>query len=88
MSLIDKRPRSADAKAHPERGAVVLGLRYDVVEQILDIDRLSSIRLLKILCRMASERLRKINEKLLGWHLVSGGEVVKTPRSSLSDSQL
>ncbi len=75
MSLIDKRPRSADAKAHPEEGAVVLGLRHEVVEQILDIDRLSSIRLLKILCRLASERLRKINEKLLGWHLVSGGGV-------------
>jgi CRP-like cAMP-binding protein len=73
MALIDKQPRSADAKAHPELGAVVLGLRHEVVEQILDIDRLSSIRLLKILTNMASERLRKINEKLLGWHLVSGG---------------
>jgi CRP-like cAMP-binding protein len=73
MALIDKQPRSADAKAHPERGAVVLGLRHEVVEQILDIDRLSSIRLLKILTKMASERLRKINEKLLGWHLMSGG---------------
>lgn len=75
MSLIDKQPRSADAKAHPEEGAVVLSLRSEVVEQILDIDRLTSIRLLKILCRLAAERLRKINEKLLGWHLVSGGEV-------------
>ena len=75
MSLIDKQPRSADAKAHPEEGAVVLGLRHEVVEQILDIDRLSSLRLLKILCRLVSERLRKINEKLLGWHLVSGGGV-------------
>jgi len=73
MALIDKQPRSADAKAHPDRGAVVLGLRHEVVEQILDIDRLSSIRLLKILTKMASERLRKINEKLLGWHLMSGG---------------
>lgn len=73
MALIDKRSRSADAKAHPDQGAVVLGLRHEVVEQILDIDRLSSIRLLKILTKMASERLRKINEKLLGWHLVSNG---------------
>lgn len=79
MSLIDKQPRSADAKAHPEEGAVVLGLRHEVVEQILDIDRLSSIRLLKILCRLASERLRKINEKLLGWHLVSGGAIASAP---------
>ncbi len=79
MSLIDKQPRSADAKAHPEEGAVVLGLRHDVVEQILDIDRLSSIRLLKILCRLAAERLRKINEKLLGWHLVSGGDLAGPP---------
>ncbi len=83
MSLIDKQPRSADAKAHPEEGAVVLGLRHDVVEQILDIDRLSSIRLLKILCRMAAERLRKINEKLLGWHLVSGGDLAGPPELEL-----
>lgn len=83
MSLIDKEPRSADAKAHPERGAVVLGLRHEVVEQILDIDRLSSIRLLKILCRLASERLRKINEKLLGWHLVSGGAATAPGRIEL-----
>lgn len=88
MSLIDKEPRSADAKAHPEQGAVVLGLRNDVVEQILDIDRLSSIRLLKILCRLASERLRKINEKLLGWHLVSGGEVVNAPERETLRPQL
>ncbi len=87
MSLIDKQPRSADAKAHPELGAIVLGLRNDVVEQILDIDRLSSIRLLKILCRMAAERLRKINEKLLGWHLVSGGEVVKDRKAGTQSPQ-
>ncbi len=82
MSLIDKRSRSADAKAHPEEGATVLGLRHEVVEQILDIDRLSSIRLLKILCRLATERLRKINEKLLGWHLVSGGAMAASPEPS------
>lgn len=85
MALIDKRPRSADARAHPEEGAVVLGLRNEVVEQILDIDRLSSIRLLKILCRLASERLRRINEKLLGWHLVSGGGVARAPEPGAAD---
>lgn len=74
MALIDKLPRSADARAHPDRGAVVLGLAADVVERILDAEKISSVRLLKILCVMAAKRLREINEKLLGWYVLSGGE--------------
>jgi len=52
MALIDNEPRSADAKAH-DAGAVVLALSREVVEGILDINRLSSIRLLTLLCNQS-----------------------------------
>jgi CRP-like cAMP-binding protein len=75
MALIDKRSRSADAKAHDPDGAVVLEVPRDVVEGILDIHKVSSIRLLKILCLLTTKRLRDINEKLVGWYVLTGGDV-------------
>ena len=72
MALIDHQPRSAFAKAH-QQGAVVLAIPKDVLEGILDIHRVSSIRLLKILCNLVARRLRQSEEKLLGWYLLSGG---------------
>ena len=77
MSLIDKLPRSADARSHPERGAVVLSLTSEVFDQLLSVGRPSSFRLLDLFCRLAADRLRKVNEKLLGWHLLSGGAHVQ-----------
>lgn len=75
MSLIDKQPRSADARAHPASGAIVLAVPRDVVEGILDIGKVSSIRLLKLLCGLAGKRVREIHEKLVGWFLLAGGDV-------------
>ncbi len=75
MALIDKEARSADAKAHQEQGAVVLSVPAEVVEGILDIQKVSSIRLLKLLCQMVCGRLRNLNAKLTGWYLLAGGDL-------------
>jgi CRP/FNR family transcriptional regulator, cyclic AMP receptor protein len=72
MALIDNAPRSADARAHTG-GAVVLVIPREVVEGILDIRKVTSLRLLKLLCSMVAKRLREIDEKIIGWFLLSGG---------------
>lgn len=72
MALIDNEPRSADATAH-EGGAVVLSIPREVVEGILDIRKVSSLRLLRILCSLVAKRLREIDEKIVGWFMLSGG---------------
>ena len=72
MALIDNKPRSADAKAH-EDGAVVLAIPRQVLEGILDIHKVSSVRLLKLLCGLIAKRLREIDDKLVGWYIFSGG---------------
>lgn len=72
MALIDKTPRSADAKAH-EGGAVVLGIPAAVVDNLLDIGKVSSLRLLKILCSLVAKRLREVDDKIIGWYILAGG---------------
>jgi CRP-like cAMP-binding protein len=72
MALIDHQPRSADAKAHSE-GAVVLAISSEVLEGILDIQKVSSLRLLRILCSLISKRLREIDDKLVGWYIFNAG---------------
>ncbi len=72
MALIDNQPRSANAKAH-DGGAVVLTMPRDVVEGLLDMKKLSSLRLLKILCALVAKRLREVDDKLVGWHILAAG---------------
>jgi CRP/FNR family cyclic AMP-dependent transcriptional regulator len=72
MALIDNEPRSADAKAH-EGGAVVLAIPREVLEGILDIHKVSSLRLLKILCTLVAGRLRELDDKIVGWFILAGG---------------
>ena len=72
MALIDNVPRSADAKAH-DGGAVVLAIPREVLEGILDIHKLSSSRLLKVLCNLVASRLRELDEKIIGWFILAGG---------------
>jgi CRP/FNR family transcriptional regulator, cyclic AMP receptor protein len=72
MALIDHQPRSADAKAH-DGGAVVLAIPREVVEGLLDIHKVSSLRLLKILCALVAKRLRDLDDKIIGWHILAGG---------------
>lgn len=74
MALIDNQPRSAEAKAHTD-GAVVLAIPRDVLAGILDIQKVSSLRLLQVLCSLIAKRLREIDEKIVGWFMLSGGSV-------------
>jgi CRP-like cAMP-binding protein len=80
MALIDDQPRSADAKAH-DQGAVVLAISKDVMDGILNMHRVSSFRLLNILCNMLSKRLREIDDKLVGWYIFSAstGQSLEAP---------
>jgi len=73
MALIDRQPRSADAKAHDASGAVVLRIPKDVVEGLLDIRKVSALRLLMILCTLVSKRLREVDDKLITWYILAGG---------------
>lgn len=81
MALIDQRPRSADARAHPKNGVTVLALPRAVVEGLLNIEKVSSVRLLKILTSLAAKRTRAIQEKLVGWFLLAGGDLDPLPPS-------
>ncbi len=72
MALIDQQPRSADAKASSD-GAVLLAIPREVLEGLLDIHKVSSLRLLTILSNLIAKRLRELNEKLITWYIFSGG---------------
>ncbi len=72
MALIDNLPRSADAKADAS-GAVVLAIARNVLEGILDIHKISSINLLRLLCTLVAARLRELDDKIIGWFILAGG---------------
>jgi hypothetical protein len=40
----------------------------------LNIERISSLPLLRLLCSMVALRLRESNGKLLGWYLLTAGK--------------
>lgn len=72
MALIDGKPRSADAIAHVD-GAVVLAIPRQVLEGILDMKKVSSMRLLSILCNLVAKRLREIDTKLVTFYIFRAG---------------
>jgi CRP-like cAMP-binding protein len=78
MALIDNAPRSADAKAH-DAGAVVLAIPREVLEGILDIHKISSLRLLTILCNLVATRLRELDDKVITWFILAGGSGISWP---------
>ncbi len=73
MALLDNEKRSAGAKAH-EEGATVLSIPREVILSLLDIEKVSSLKLLKLFCDMVAHRLRQSDEKLYGWFLLSAGQ--------------
>lgn len=75
MALIDQQPRNADARATDDGEAVVLAIRKEVLNKVLDPQKASSVRLLRTLCSTLSRRVRDTNEKLVGWYLLAGGKV-------------
>lgn len=70
MALIDRAPRSADAKAHTD--ATVLPIESKLLTDILSKDVDSSYQFLFILCKILSRRLREINLKVYQWRMMSG----------------
>jgi CRP-like cAMP-binding protein len=72
MALIghDHR-RSADARAE-EQGTTVLVITNQALREILSIDTDSAYQFLTILCRILSQRLQEMNEKLYQWRLIAG----------------
>lgn len=71
MALIDDQPRSAGAKAG-DRGAVIVAISAEIMSEVLDIQRVSSLRLLKLLCARVAHRVRGSHDKLLGWQMLAG----------------
>ncbi|MFQ5349064.1 MAG: Crp/Fnr family transcriptional regulator [Thermoanaerobaculia bacterium] len=72
MALIEREPRSATAVAHGG-SAIVLGIPREVLRGLLDIKKVSSTRLLRLLCEMLARRLNELDDKLVGWHVLSAG---------------
>ena len=72
MALIgNDHHRSADAKAQ-EQGTTVLVITNQVLREILSIDTDSAYQFLSILCRILSQRLQEMHEKVYQWRLISG----------------
>lgn len=72
MALVGQHHRSADAKAQ-EQGTTVLVVTRDALREILAIDTDSAYQFLTILCRILSQRLLEMNEKIYQWRMMSGG---------------
>ena len=49
------------------------GTVYEVVNGLLDVNKVSSLPLLRILCAMVTKRLRELDDKIVGWYILSGG---------------
>jgi CRP-like cAMP-binding protein/thioredoxin-like negative regulator of GroEL len=71
MSLIDGEPRSADARAHGSP-LTVLALDQGTVREVLAMDPHAALEFLQLLCRLIANRLREIDEKVIGWRIMSG----------------
>ena len=78
MALIEREPRSATAVAHGG-DAIVLGIPREVLRGLLDIKKVSSTRLLRLLCEMLARRLNELDDKLVGWHILSAGSLPTPP---------
>ena len=71
MSLIDGEPRSADARAHGGP-LTVLALDQETVREVLAMDPHAALEFMQLLCRLIANRLREIDEKVIGWRIMSG----------------
>ncbi len=71
MALIDGEPRSADARAYGGP-LTVLTLDQATVREILAMDPGAALEFMQLLCRLVANRLREIDEKVVGWRILSG----------------
>ena len=63
------------------RTLTVLALDQPTVQEVLSMDSQASLEFLQLLCRLISHRLREIDEKVIGWRILSGdpgGESART----------
>ncbi len=73
MSLIDGEPRSADAKAH-KGAATVIAFDNETLNEVMTMDPFAALDFMKLLCRLICKRLREIDEKVIGWRIMSGAQ--------------
>ena len=52
----------------------MLTISNDVLSGILNVKKVSSLRLLQNLCTMLAQRLRQADEKLITWFMLAGGQ--------------
>lgn len=71
MSLIDGEPRSAEARAYGGQ-LTVLALDQETVREVLAMDPHAALEFMQLLCRLIANRLREIDEKVIGWRIMSG----------------
>ncbi|MFH1263069.1 MAG: cyclic nucleotide-binding domain-containing protein [Pseudomonadota bacterium] len=72
MALVGQHhTRSADARAQ-EQGTTLLVISREALREILSIDTASAYQFLTILCRILSQRLLEMNEKVYQWRMMSG----------------
>ncbi|QQR73969.1 MAG: cyclic nucleotide-binding domain-containing protein [Holophagales bacterium] len=71
MALIEGEARSADARAHGGP-LTVLVLDQGTIQEMLSLDPNASLEFLRLLCRLIAKRLREIDEKVVGWRILSG----------------
>lgn len=71
MSLLDEEPRSADARAYGGP-LTVLALGRSTVREVLSMDAEAALEFLRLLCRLLADRLREIDEKVVGWRILAG----------------
>ena len=61
----------------------IKGIAFEtVVEGLLDMRKVSSLRLLRILCGLVAKRLRDLDDKIVGWHILAGGGGAEAPPES------
>jgi CRP-like cAMP-binding protein len=70
MALIDKQPRSADARAHTG-GCTVFSISRDLLEEVLSMDPDAAMQFLSLLCRLLCRRLRAMNDRLVAWRVMA-----------------
>lgn len=71
MSLVDGQPRSADAKAF-QGPATVVAFDERTLDEVMSMDPNAALQFMTLLCRLICKRLREIDEKVIGWRIMSG----------------
>lgn len=73
MALIDGEPRSADAQAF-QGPVTVIVFDESTMREVLAMDPIAALDFMRLLCRLLSERLTEIDEKIIGWRIMAGLE--------------